>query len=427
MKTHTDLLFFLYFLIARTAGVGASMSGKHGDDAAAITEDNDEPHPFLRQLGPPSCDDTKCRWDCEASGCPAESYVCTSCGGGGGGGDPPSTCSGEGESCSDGCCDGLSCITFGKGRNKISFCTRYVGNSDNRNGPIPTTANTDMKFLTFGDTPYDESAGPPFVGSDYACVQDTILPEAKSLSTNGTVDWIVHVVDIKKGSDANSAFCNDEVFTTRYSLFTAVEPELDFLLLAGDNEFSGECDGWTPDAIDGDIDPVQSLWRSYFTNNEFAGLDKTTPVWGTPVFQRQEGYPENFFMYYAELNLVIFGITEPAADNAYNIINADFIQTELSHLGANPADAIIIFGHAAVETSGNLDHVFDVLDGYSNIPMLYVMGNDHKYKMDFYAPSRLPKLMQLTVEAFKSAPLLVSVVDVEGDNYFYVEKISASC
>jgi len=132
-------------------------------------------------------------------------------------------------------------------------------------------------------------------------------------------------------------------------------------------------------------------------------------------------------MHYAQLNLVIFGITEPEGDSDYNIVNANFIQTELSSLGPNPADAIIIFGHAALETSGNLDHVFDVLDGYSNIPMLYVMGNDHKYKMDFYAPTRLPKLTQLTVEAFKSAPLLVSVVDVEGDTYFYVEKINASC
>jgi len=105
--------------------------------------------------------------------------------------------------------------------------------------------------------------------------------------TDGFVDWIVHVGDIKKGSDVNSAYCDDTLFSSQYNLFTAVEPELDFLLLAGDNEFSRECNGWTP-PVD-DSDPVQSLWRSYFTINTFAGLDKTSPVWGTPVFRRQEG------------------------------------------------------------------------------------------------------------------------------------------
>ena len=205
---------------------------------------------------------------------------------------------------------------------------------------------------------------------------------------------------------------------------TDVEPYVDFLLLPGDNEFSAECDGWTSSATDGDTDPVQSLWRSFFTVAYFEGLDKTEPVWGFPSFHRQDSYPENFFMYYSEpKNLAFFGITEPAGDSQYNKINADFIQTELSNLAALPS-AIVIFGHATLETGHD---VLDVLANYSEVPMLYVMGNDHKYNMDFMAPSTHPKLMQLTVEAFKSGPLLVSIVEEDGEKYFHVETTDYSC
>ena len=310
----------------------------------------------------------------------------------------------------------------------MSLCTRYTGSAQNRNGPAPSDANPhEFKFSVFGDTPYDPNDPYPFEGDEFACVRDTILPGVRSLADQ--IDWITHVGDIKKGGDPAAYPCDAGVFASRRDLFLAVEPDVDLLLLPGDNEYSAECAGWTPDATDSD--PVQSLWRQYFTTGSFAGLDRELPVWGPPTtFFRQPNYPENWFMYYgaAPLDLAIFGITEPAGDGQYNAINADFIQTELANLGASAPSAIVIFGHADLEDESN-HAVLDVLfsDSNTNIPTLYVYGNDHKYQMDFMAPERHPKLMALTVEAFKSAPLLVDLVDVEGDKYFHVQRADISC
>ena len=330
-------------------------------------------------------------------------------------------CSNEAESCrdSDECCNDLTCFKFDE---DDRFCTRYKVSSDTLNGPRPTESNTDMKFLAFGDTPYDNSANYPYEGKEFDCLKEVILPGVKRLSEKNEVDWIVHVGDIKPGD--GSSDCDDTVFKSRERLFESVEPELDFLLLPGDNEFSNECEDWTSD--ESDSDPVQRRWRDHFTEGDFRALDKEDPQWGEPRFRRQEDYPENFRMYYKDLDLIFFGINEPEGDNGYNRRNADYIKAELRHLDSKP-NAIIIFGHSKLETSGSRDHVFNVLDDYSDIPMLYVMGNDHKYDMDFMAPSRLPKLMQVTVKAYTGAPLLVSVVDYDGDKYFHVEKTDYSC
>jgi hypothetical protein len=330
-------------------------------------------------------------------------------------------CSNEAESCrdSDDCCDDLRCFKFDDD-NRI--CTRYAVSSDTLNGPRPTESNTDMKFLAFGDTPYDDSADYPLEGEEFDCLKEVILPGVKRLSEKNEVDWIVHVGDIMPGD--HSSDCDDTVSESRKRLFESVEPDLDFLLLPGDNEFSDECEEWTSD--ESDNDPVQKRWREHFTKGDFRALDKDDPEWGKPRFRRQEDYPENFCMYYEDLELIFFGITEPDGDDDYNAHNADYIKTELRRLDSEP-NAIVIFGHSKLETSGSRDHILEVLEDYSDIPMLYVMGNDHKYDMDFMAPSRLPKLMQLTVKAYTGAPLLVSVVDYDGDKYFHVEKTDYSC
>jgi hypothetical protein len=299
----------------------------------------------------------------------------------------------------------------------------YTGPDGNLNGPTPTEANTIIKFLCFGDTPYDEECLPEegeqlFKGEDYQCLQNEILPGVKQLAD--VADFIVHIGDIKRGSSMFSQYCTDELFTDRANLFAMTEPEIDFLLVPGDNEFSSECDGWTGGTGSG---PVKDLWCDKFTTGEFANLDRQDPVWGTPsIFKRLAGNPENFFFYYDHLNIAFFGITEPDGDNEYNSLNANFIDAELNSLDQDPA-AIVIFGHSNLETANPLDNVLDTLEAsWKLVPILYVMGNDHKYKMDYLAPSRLPKTMELTVEAFKAAPLLVSIVKEGGERYFHVEK-----
>lgn len=341
-----------------------------------------------------------------------------------------SSCSHEADACGDSndCCDDLTCIKFhdqDEDHPRHAMCTRYEVTGRTLNGPRPTGSNTDMKFLAFGDSPYDGSADYPYEGAEYECLKDVILPGVQRLSKDKhEVDWIVHVGDIKTGGDGYDSDCDDTVFESRKKLFASVEPDLDFLLLPGDNEFSAECEGGTSAASDSD--PVQRRWRRFFTKDEFRGLDKEDPQWGRPEFRRQEDYPENFFMYYDELDLVFFGITEPENEHNYNALNANFIQARLGSLSSKP-NAIVLFGHSRLETSDSHDQVLDVLDEYSDVPMLYVMGNDHNYDMDFMSPSRLPKLMQLTVKAFSGAPLLVSIVDYDGDRYFHVEMTDYSC
>ena len=265
-------------------------------------------------------------------------------------------------------------------------------------------ASTVVKFLAFGDTPYDPDSAYPFIGPQYVCVEQVILPGAKGMANE--VDFIVHVGDVKKGSARYSTYCDDVVFGNRRDLFSAVEPDLDFFLVVGDNEWN-ECAGY-------DIDPhisdeAKNRWREHFTTGYLGSFNRQSLPYGGDNIRllRQPGKPENFFFYYPALDIAFFGVTEPASDPEYNSINANWIVENL--VGKDPK-AIVVFGHARI---GSSSPVLKTAIPRS-VPTLYVQGNAHVHSMgNYFSDSRQsewPFLGQLTVPAFKAHPFEITIL-----------------
>lgn len=297
-----------------------------------------------------------------------------------------------------------------------------------------------LKFWAMGDTPYDYSAGYPFKGRDYKCLRDTILPRISpsNPSFDGQyADFVVHVGDIMKGNgNGGVPYCDKTVFGSRQDLFAALEPDLDFFIVPGDNEWS-ECENFSSSPRP----PPQSaeeLWRSFFANPDSPfhafdlQMDLPTSGASPPAVSRLEpNYPENFFFTIGEPPIAFFGINEPAGHTAlddstlfadYNgDINAYWINTRLKGM-ATPPKAIAIFGH-----SGFSSEVEKILLVHRTAPVLYVSGNSHPddYCLRQKVYNGLPKftLLDLTVAPFQAGPLLVSIVeDAFGTHFFHVEK-----
>jgi hypothetical protein len=278
---------------------------------------------------------------------------------------------------------------------------------------MPTRNTTVLvKFLAFGDTPYDQEVGYPFIGPEYTCLEQVIMPGAKAIANE--VNFMAHIGDIKKGSGRYAEFCDDAVFGSRRSLFSSVEPDLDFLLLVGDNKWN-ECAGYdtNPDVDD----PIKTRWRQHFTTGEFAAFDRALPFGGNTNLQRQVGKPENFFVYYTNSDIAFFGITEPSNEPEYNSVNANWISTNL--VGKAPK-AIVVFGHAWIGSSSPVLTMALPRD----VPTLYIQGNDHSFSMGRYFSdvtwqAEFPNLFQLIVHAFTAQPFEVSILKDGADNYFF--------
>ena len=248
------------------------------------------------------------------------------------------------------------------------------------------------------------------------------IPGIKAL--HDVVDWAVHIGDIKKGNTRYQDYCTQEVFNSRKDLFAKMEPNykkngndgVDFLLLVGDNEWN-ECVPY---------EKTKQLWRDTFaTSNPFNDFDRTLPYGGDSVsIERQSGTPENYYFYYDNLQLAFFGITEPSGDVDHDTINANWISQKLTNLvettGQLPR-AMVLAGH-----SGMSGEVLSVLEDYRSIPTLYVNGNSHAY--DFECIDGFPNIVELTVEAFDLAPMLVTLVqNGDGDVLFHVQRLGDLC
>jgi hypothetical protein len=105
------------------------------------------------------------------------------------------------------------------------------------NGPVlPTPGNTLVRFVAFGDTPYDGNSAPPlYTGREYDCVQDTMIPGIND-NLAATIDFVVHIGDIKAGGSRLAGACNDALLANRRDLFATLEESsggVDFLLIPG--------------------------------------------------------------------------------------------------------------------------------------------------------------------------------------------------
>jgi len=234
----------------------------------------------------------------------------------------------------------------------------------------------------------------------------------------------VHAGDILKGSNtfAGSKRCQSYAFGSRKELFRAGK---NFVILPGDNEWN-ECFGYD---INSNSDPSRQMWRDYFADttspmNQFnTDFPETLgfPGGSRPDIDRKDTNPELF--YFSHNKIAFFGlnqVTGPAYIDG-TTINEDWIEDRLSLDTNCELESIVIVAHRMPEQT-----VYDRVDSYfamcggSALPILTVTGDVHPRD---YCMTRSNNRLHLTVEAFRSGPIKVSVVrdpnGFEGD-FFHV-------
>ena len=270
--------------------------------------------------------------------------------------------------------------------------------------------NSDMKKL-----PYPNTC--TFEGDDFKCLKESIIPFMNRKMDEGDGAFQVHLGDILKGTNsaANSRRCTEASFDSRAKLF---QPAKNFLLINGDNE-SNECLGYD---IKEPSDPIRSMWRSKFGTLSFTSDFPEITGGGRPPLTRVAGNEEIFGFEYK--SIAFFGLDYPAGDtyitkNAPQDLNQKLVKETLASDTSCELKSIVLFSHVAPRSP-----VDDSLDDYFNrcgvLPTLTVLGNAHP---STYCLTKKDERFSLTVEAFQSGPLMVSVVrDLKegGGDYFHV-------
>lgn len=206
------------------------------------------------------------------------------------------------------------------------------------------------------------------------------------------------------------------------------EPAINHVIVPGDNDWN-ECFGYDVTQNDGDF---RDLWRELFAEvpSSFNKFDRNFPGENYyPDIERKttpnaqgDVNPELFFFRYKDI--AIFGLNTPSGLNYINDyspvnINAEWVADRLGNDCS--FQSIIILSHKTPN-----DPVFDELDAYFDecgiIPSLVIKGSSHPitYCME---RDEDQKRVFLTVEAFQSGPLTVSVVrdySEGGEDYFHV-------
>lgn len=184
---------------------------------------------------------------------------------------------------------------------------------------------------------------------------------------------------------------------------------------------------------------MKTLWRERFgdSNSPFYSFTRDfpgTPINGypaRPTLERQEdandvnkNNPENFF--FKHNNVAFFGLNDlntlrGPAWVGQNAQNAAWVTDKL---GSDCSfESIVIFTQTFIRNG-----VQDALDDYftqcgGDKPVLNLTGDKHP---QVYCGNQNGKIMKITVEAFKAAPLLVSIIadPSDGKHYFHAEPTS---
>ncbi len=323
-----------------------------------------------------------------------------------------------------------------------------IGGGNNVQGPLPLAdkRNVVVDFWAFADSPYDFMVDTcldkngndstckecavnnsdmkklpypntcTFEGEDFECLKDSIIPYMNRKMNGGDGAFQVHVGDILKGTpDGKSRRCTEASFGSRAKLF---QPAKNFLLINGDNE-SNECLGYD---IKKPSDPIRDMWRQKFGKYSFTSDFPTTNGGGRPAISRVLGNEEIFG--FEHKNIAFFGLDYPAGDayitkHAPQDLNAKFVKETLASDESCALRSIVLFSHIAPRSP-----VDEALDEYFDecgvLPTLTVLGNAHP---STYCLTKKDERLSLTVEAFRSGPVLVSVLrdpKEGGGDYFHV-------
>ena len=207
-----------------------------------------------------------------------------------------------------------------------------------------------------------------------------------------------------------------------------MEPDLDFIIIPGDNEWN-ECLFFD---FENNSDPVKDLWREKFAapDTPFWGFDRDFPLTlgdypARPTLYRQDFTPENIAFYHNDvaflgINKVSTMFVGEWAGQAEQ--NKLWITSQLAEQSCD-LQSIVLFTQAEIDDLF-LDEAFGPYFGRCGTkPFLNVRGDTHP---DQFCMNRDDNgRFLLTVEAYKSPPLFVSIVqDPDGRHYFNVVSTS---
>ena len=220
---------------------------------------------------------------------------------------------------------------------------------------------------------------------------------------------------------ASNKRCNEFSFAARRDLFS---DSTNFLLVPGDNDWNECC---TYD-INSNTDPLREVWRDYFARNtafyQFSSDFPATagfPGGSKPTVERKE--PNNPEIYYFEHNqIAVFGLNRVARDSYISDVaptdfNADWVEEKLALDTSCELESIVF-----IAQTGLKQVVYDRVNEYfvrcgRTLPTLTVTGDTHPAT---YCMSKSNERVDLTIEAFRSGPILVTVVrDPDGSGDFF--------
>jgi len=321
-------------------------------------------------------------------------------------------------------------------------------NEPNYQGPFPqaSKSNVALQFFAYGDTPYDGGRNGKtciaedgvteeevctrfdcsldnismselpvnntctYKGKEYECNRDILIPYMNSEIAAGEAAFVMHCGDLFKGSAiSNNRRCQPHSLKGRQELFANAT---NFLIVPGDNEWN-ECYGYDPSSNDGDL---RDLWRQYFAlDPPFNQFSAPFPRGDTPTLHRKTtpnaGGDVNPELLYFETNdIAIFGLNYVTGEAYINTttINEEWVEWGLNNSGCS-LKSIILFSQRPPNQS-----IYDKVDEYidscggTSVPLLTISGDIHpsNYCMTKTSPDRI----HLTIEAFRSGPIYVSVV-----------------
>ncbi|MCZ6888452.1 MAG: cadherin repeat domain-containing protein, partial [Gammaproteobacteria bacterium] len=245
----------------------------------------------------------------------------------------------------------------------------------------------EFTFTAIADTPYS-SKHFPLVENHLAN-----LPQESQ--------FVVHLGDIKSGS----SIVDPVTYFPQVSSLLLTSDKPVFIVL-GDNEFNDMPD---PDAS-------FSAWKDSFL--------KFDNNWDHDLGTKyQSGRSENFSFFaddtlFVGLNLVASSVHDPAEWADRSADDLAWIQDRFAQYGATANNAVI-FAHASAGHSG-----YDTFEaGFLTVaqdfqkPILYLMGNDHKWELE-YPYSSTPNITQVTLDRTGSQPpLQISITDDPDDPF----------
>jgi hypothetical protein len=131
--------------------------------------------------------------------------------------------------------------------------------------------------------------------------------------------------------------------------------------------------------------------------------------------------------YFKYNNVAVFGLNRVDGnqwvdDVAPTDVNADWVQERLAQDTSCSLKSIVMVVHIVPSTGVN-----NALNSYfsrcgATLPTLTITGNDHPTSYCMFLNSSIQKRVDLTVEAYSSGPIAVSIVrSPSGEHFFHVK------